>query len=185
MTKTAHSFPLLKFALLADAVASGATGLLMAAGASLLTGMLGLSATCFSTPACSCCLCPCRGLCGQPHVHQARHGVADHRAQHPLDDRQFCADREDRGHHPRHGLCRLPGRGRVRLRGCTDHGHQAAESRRPLSGCINNPKPPLPWLPSHFPAREPFFCLSKLCGGGTEKNDTVLSDQRGPVRPVR
>ena len=44
MTKTAHSFPLLKFALLADAVASGATGLLMAAGASFLTGMLGLSA---------------------------------------------------------------------------------------------------------------------------------------------
>jgi hypothetical protein len=44
MTKTAHSFPLLKFALLADAVASGATGLLMAAGASYLTGLLGLSA---------------------------------------------------------------------------------------------------------------------------------------------
>ena len=44
MTKTATSFPLLKLALLADAVASGATGLLMAAGAGFLTGLLGISA---------------------------------------------------------------------------------------------------------------------------------------------
>lgn len=34
----------LRFALLADAVASGATGLMMIAGADLLTGLLGLSA---------------------------------------------------------------------------------------------------------------------------------------------
>ena len=43
MSKTAQKFPLLKYALIGDAVASGATGLLMAAGAGLLSDMLGLS----------------------------------------------------------------------------------------------------------------------------------------------
>jgi hypothetical protein len=40
-----HSFqpsPLLRYALIGDALASGATGLLLAGGASLLTGLLGL-----------------------------------------------------------------------------------------------------------------------------------------------
>jgi len=37
-----RSNPFLRYALLADAVASGATGLLMIAGADLLTGLLGL-----------------------------------------------------------------------------------------------------------------------------------------------
>lgn len=44
MTKTAHPIPLLKLALLADAVASGATGLLLTFGASFLAGFLGLPA---------------------------------------------------------------------------------------------------------------------------------------------
>jgi len=44
MTKTAHSFPLLKFALLADAVTSGAACLLFTLGANILADILGLSA---------------------------------------------------------------------------------------------------------------------------------------------
>ncbi|WP_262690645.1 hypothetical protein [Kordiimonas aestuarii] len=44
MTKTAHYFPLLKYALLADAVASAVTGLLLVFGAKALTSLLGLPA---------------------------------------------------------------------------------------------------------------------------------------------
>ncbi|WP_417460554.1 hypothetical protein [Kordiimonas sp.] len=43
MSKTAQTFPLLKYALIGDAIASGGTGLLMAAGAGFLGDMLGLS----------------------------------------------------------------------------------------------------------------------------------------------
>jgi len=42
MSKTIQTFPLLKYALIGDAVASGGTGLLMVAGAGFLSGMLGL-----------------------------------------------------------------------------------------------------------------------------------------------
>ncbi|WP_417458109.1 hypothetical protein [Kordiimonas sp.] len=45
MSKTDQTFPLLKYALIGDALASGATGLMMAAGASILSDMLGLSAS--------------------------------------------------------------------------------------------------------------------------------------------
>lgn len=42
MTSTIHTTPFLRMALVGDAVASGATGLLLAAGAGLLAGLLGL-----------------------------------------------------------------------------------------------------------------------------------------------
>jgi hypothetical protein len=42
MSHSFHPTPLLRYALIGDALASGATGLLLAGGAGLLTGLLGL-----------------------------------------------------------------------------------------------------------------------------------------------